>query len=104
MTNDFLSHFNNFFNDFFDLWLKKSLAIFLGFLKIIKLLVIHFIIKLYARNNTTTYIFTAMDYLVLMSEEYVRFRKKKKYVRRKCFFHPVEATGSMYFRNIFRIM
>ena len=32
-------------------WLKKSLVIFLGFLKMIKLLVIHFILKLYSRNN-----------------------------------------------------
>ena len=37
MTNDFFNH--------------KSLVIFLGFLKMIKLLVILFIIKLYARNN-----------------------------------------------------
>ena len=33
------------------MWLKKSLVIFLGFLKMIKLLLILFIIKLYARNN-----------------------------------------------------
>ena len=37
MTNDFFNH--------------KSLVIFLGFLIMIKLLVILFIIKLYARNN-----------------------------------------------------
>ena len=33
-------------------WLKKSLVILFCFLKMIKLLVILFIIKLYARNNT----------------------------------------------------
>ena len=45
-------------------------------------------------------IFIAMDYLILMSEKYLHFRKRQKHVPRN-FSHPVEVTGFMYLRNYF---
>ena len=56
------------------------------------------------RLNTTTQIFIAIDYLIMMSEKYLYFRKRKKHLARTLFTHPREVTGSMYFGNIFRIM
>ena len=56
------------------------------------------------RLSTTTQIFIAMDYLIMMSEKYLYFRKRKKHLARTFFTHPIEVTGSMYFGNIFRIM
>ena len=56
------------------------------------------------RLSTTTQIFIAMDYLTMMSEKYLYFRKSKKHLIRTFFTHYIEVTGSMYFRNIFRIM
>ena len=52
------------------------------------------------RLNTATQILIAMDYLILLSEKYLHFRKRQKHVARKVFSHPVEVTGSMYFRNL----
>ena len=54
--------------------------------------------------RTTTQIFIALDYLILMSEKYLYFRKRQKHVASKFFLYPVEVTGSMYFRNAFQIM
>ena len=52
-------------------------------------------------------IFIAMDYSILMPENYVHFRKGQKHLA-KTFPPfpppPVEVTGSMYFGNTFRIM
>ena len=48
-------------------------------------------------------IFIAMDYLILMSEKYLHFRKRKKNVARNFFSYPVEVTGSMYLGNIFNL-
>ena len=63
------------------------------------------IIEIYInRLSTTTQIFIAMDYLIMMSEKYLYFRKRKKHLARTFFTHPIEVTGSMYFGNIFRIM
>ena len=63
------------------------------------------IIEIYInRLSTTTQIFIAMDYLIMMSEKYLYFRKRKKHLTRTFFTHPIEVTGSMYFGNIFRIM
>ena len=45
-------------------------------------------------------IFIAMDYLILMSEKYLHFRKRQKHVPRN-FFLPVEVTGFMYPRKYF---
>ena len=45
-----------------------------------------------------------MDYLIMMSEKYLFFRKRRKHLARTFFTHLVEVTGSMYFRNIFRII
>ena len=36
-----------------------------------------------------------------MSEKYLHFRKRKKYLARTFFSHPVEVTKSMHFGNIF---
>ena len=64
------------------------------------------IIEIYInRLSTTTEIFIALDYLIMMSEKYLYFRKRKKnHLARTFFTHPKEVTGSMYFGNIFRIM
>ena len=63
------------------------------------------IIEIYInRLSTTTEIFIALDYLIMMSEKYLYFRKRKKHLARTFFTHPIEVTGSMYFGNIFRIM
>ena len=62
------------------------------------------IIEIYInRLSITTQIFIAMDYSIMMSEEYFHFRKKQKHWQRH-FSHPVKVTGSMNFGNIFRIM
>ena len=55
------------------------------------------------RLSTTMQIFMAMDYLILMSEKYVCFRKRKKNVLRN-FFSPRISNWTMYFGNIFRII
>ena len=60
------------------------------------------IIEIYInRLITTTQIFIAIDYLIMMSEKYLYFRKRKKHLARTFFTHPIEVTGSMYFGNIF---
>ena len=56
------------------------------------------------RLSTTTQNFIAMDYLILMSEKHLHFRKKTKAFGKDIFFHPAEVTRSMYIGNIFRIM
>ena len=62
-------------------------------------------IKIYInRLSTTTQIFIAMDYSIIMSEKYFHSRKRQKNLTKTFFSHPVEVTGSMNFRNIFRIM
>ena len=45
-------------------------------------------------------IFIAMDYLILMSEKYLHFRKRQKHVPRN-YFLPVEVTGFMFLRKYF---
>ena len=64
------------------------------------------IIEIYInRLSTTMEIFIALDYLIMMSEKYLYFRKRKKnHLPRTFFTHPKEVAGSMYFGNIFRIM
>ena len=63
------------------------------------------IIEIYInRLSTTTQIFIAMDYLIMMSEKYLYFRKRKKHLTMKFFTQHIEVTGSMYFGNVFRIM
>ena len=53
------------------------------------------IIEIYInRLTTTTQIFMTMDYLLMMSEKYPYFRKRKKHL----------DSGSMYFGNIFRVI
>ena len=60
------------------------------------------IIEIYInRLSTTTQIFIAMDYLIMMSEKYLYFRKRKKHLARTFFTHPIEVTGSMYFGTFF---
>ena len=62
-------------------------------------------IELYInRLSTTRQIFIAINCLIMMSEKYFYFRKRKKHLARTFFTHPIEVTGSMYFGNIFRIM
>ena len=62
-------------------------------------------IKIYTnRLSTTAQIFIAMDYLIMMSEKYFHFRKRKKNLAKTFFSHPEEVTGSMNFGNIFGIM
>ena len=56
------------------------------------------------RLSTTTQIFIAMDYLIMMLEEDLYFRKRKNHLTRKFFTHPIEVTGPMYFGNIFWVM
>ena len=63
------------------------------------------IIEIYRnRLSTTTQIFMAMDYSILLSKKYFHFRKRQKYLAKTFFSQPVEVTGSMYFGNIFRSM
>ena len=63
------------------------------------------IIEIYInRLSTTTQIFVAMDYLIMMSEKSPLFWKKKKAFAKNIFAHPIEVTGSMYFGNIFGVM
>ena len=62
------------------------------------------IIEIYiSRWSTMAQMFMAMDYLIMMSEKYLHFRKRQKHVAVEFFFHRVEVTGSMYIRKIFRI-
>ena len=57
------------------------------------------IIEIYInRLSTTTQIFIAMDYLIMMSEKYLYFRKRKKHLARKFFTHPIEETLEMFFK------
>ena len=62
------------------------------------------IIEIYIKRfSTTLQIFIAMDYLIVMSEKYVPFRKSLS-MWQGIFFPEksiVEVTGSMYFGNIF---
>ena len=63
------------------------------------------IIEIYInRLSTTTQIFIAMDYFIMMSEKSPLFLKKKKAFGKNIFAHPIEVTGSMYFGNIFGVM
>ena len=39
----------------------------------------------------------------MVSEEYLCLRKVKKHLTRTFLTDPIEVTGSLYFRNIFRI-
>ena len=58
------------------------------------------IIEIYMiRLSTTTQIFIAMDYSIMMS-----LRITQKHFTKTFFSHPVEVPGSMYFGNIFQIM
>ena len=41
-----------------------------------------------------------MDYLIMMSEKYLHFRKRQKHVPRN-YFLPVEVTGFMFLRKYF---
>ena len=60
----------------------------------------HFRPEIYInRLGTTTQIFKAMDYLMLMSEKYPHFRKRQKFAASKFFPHPKEVTASMYFEE-----
>ena len=47
------------------------------------------------RLSTATQIFIALDYLIMMSEKYLYFRKRKKHLARAFLAHPIEVTGSM---------
>ena len=63
------------------------------------------IIEIYInRLSTTTQIFIAMDYLIMMSEKYLYFRKRKKHLARTFFTHPIEVTGFIHFENIFQFI
>ena len=64
------------------------------------------IIEIYInRLSTTTQIFIVMDYLIMISEKYLYFRKKNKNIWQGHFFtYPIEVTGSMYFKHVFWIM
>ena len=63
------------------------------------------IIEIYInRLSTATQIFIAMNYLIVMSEKYLYFGKRKKKIDKDIFTHPIKVTGFMYFGNIFRIM
>ena len=60
------------------------------------------VIEIYInRLSSTTQIFIAMDYLIMMSEKYLFFRNRKKHLARTFFTQPREITRSMYFGNIF---
>ena len=62
------------------------------------------VIEIYInRLSSTTQIFIAMDYLIMMSEKYL-FLETKKHLARTFFTQPREITGSMYFGNIFSVM
>ena len=56
------------------------------------------------RLSTTTHIFIAMDYLILMSEKRLHFRKWTRGLMKEFFSHPMEVTGSMCFVKYFQIM
>ena len=45
-------------------------------------------------------IFIVMDYLIMMSEKYLYFRKRQKHVPRN-YFLPVEVTWFMFLRKYF---
>ena len=63
------------------------------------------IIEIYInRLSTTTQIFIAMDYLIMMPERYFPFRKRQKHLGKTFFSYSAEVTGSMNFGTIFRIM
>ena len=55
-------------------------------------------------SSTNRSLIIAMDYLTMMSEKYLYFRKRKKHLAKTFFAHPIEVTRSMYFGNIFRIL
>ena len=60
------------------------------------------IIEIYInRLSNTTQISIVMDYLIMMSDKCIYFRKRKKHAAKSFFTHPIEITGSMYFENIF---
>ena len=61
------------------------------------------IIEIYInRLITTTQVLIAVDYLILMLEMCLHFRKKTKVSGKEFFSHTVEVTGYMYFGNIFQ--
>ena len=63
------------------------------------------IVEIYIdRLSTTAQTFIAIDYLILISEKYLHWKKRQKRLAWTFFSHPVEVTWSMYFGNIFRIM
>ena len=58
------------------------------------------VIEIYInRLSTTTIIFIAMDYSIIMSEKYFHFRKRQKQLAKTFFSHPVEVNGSKHFLN-----
>ena len=62
------------------------------------------IIEIYInRLSATTQIFIVMDYLIMMSEKYLYFRKRKKTFGKDIFYSTHRSTGFMYFENIFSI-
>ena len=58
------------------------------------------VIEIYInRLSTTTMIFIAMDYSIIMSEKYFHSRKRQKHLAKTFFPHPVEVNGSKHFLN-----
>ena len=53
------------------------------------------------RLSTTTQIFIAIDYLIMMSEKYLYFRKRKKYLART--FFPTPIFFSCNLENFFEL-
>ena len=63
------------------------------------------IIKMYInKSSTTTHIFITMNYLIMMSEKYLYFRKRKKIFVKDIFYPPHRSNWIHVFGNIFRIM
>ena len=48
--------------------------------------------------------FIAVNYLILMSEKYLHFRKREKHMTKNFFSNSGKVSGSMYFGNIFWLM
>ena len=56
------------------------------------------------RLSATTQIFIVMDYLIMMSEKYLYFRKrKKKYLARTFFTHPIEVLDPCTLEILFEL-
>ena len=56
------------------------------------------------RLSTTTQIFIAMNYLIMMSEKYFHFRKRQKHLEKAFFSHPAKVTGPLNFGNTISVM